>query len=45
VEDSSSEDSEEDDSDDEDEVVPAPTVTRNQVKYKKILKKEALLPE
>jgi len=44
VEDSSSEDSEDDDSD-EDDVVPAPTSSRNQVKYKKIVKKEPLLPE
>lgn len=47
VEDSSSEDSE-DDSDDEDEddegIVPA-QVTRKQIKYKKILTKEPLLPE
>jgi hypothetical protein len=44
VEDSSSEDSEDDSDDEEDEVVPA-QVTRKQIKYKKILTKEPLLPE
>ena len=44
VEDSSSEDSEDDSEDDDEGIVPA-QVTRKQIKYKKILTKEPLLPE
>lgn len=44
VEDSSSEDSDDDSSDEEEDVAPAPP-SRKQVRYKKILTKEPLLPE
>lgn len=46
IEDSSSSDEDsDDDEEEEEEVVPAMSVTRKQVKYKKILTKEPLLPE
>jgi len=46
VEDSSSEDSEDSDEEEDDEIVPAQITSRkHNIKYKKILTKEPLLPE